>query len=524
MLDIKIINAKIIDGTSSPYFYGEIGIKDERIDCIAPKITKDAKTVIDALGKCVAPGFIDSHSHSDSQFLINPLAESKVRMGVTTEVIGQCGTSAAPSRANHVDFFGLDTGKDQPDFSTMGNYLSHLEKQGVAVNVIALVGHGNIRAVAMGEDDRPPSEEEMNKMKVLVREAMEAGAYGMSTGLIYPPGVYAKTPELVELSKVVSEYHGLYVTHMRNEEDHLLDSIAEVIEIAEKADLAAHISHFKACNPENWGLVNEGLRMVENARENGLDITFDQYPYIASSTSLKTLLPPWAHEGGVKELLERLKNHDLRDKMKKDILKVYKEDEALYCVMVSAASKEHNKQYEGMRLTEIASAKGKDVFTTLFDLLLDEEAATSMVRFSMCEDDVKYVMTHPLVMIGSDASCLAVEGPLSKGKPHPRAYGTFVRVLGKYWREERILSLEQAVHKMTGLPASRYYLTDRGLIKDGMFADIVIFDEKTVGDQATFTDPHHYASGIDYVLINGKVVLKDGQREDIYPGKVLRRK
>jgi len=364
----------------------------------------------------------------------------------------------------------------------------------------------------------------MIKMKDLLAQSLEDGAYGMSTGLIYPPGCYSETSELVELSHTLSQYNAMYVTHMRNEESQLLKSINEVLTIAKEANVAVHISHFKSCNEENWGLVKEGIKLLENAREQNIDVTADQYPYIASSTSLKTLIPQWAHDGGVTELRKRVLDNDLREKIKSEIIDHYGKQSKLSCVMVSSCQKQQNKKYEGMNLVEIAEMENKEPIDACLDLLLDEDFSPGMVRFSMSEDDVKAVMQHYLVMIGSDASCMASEGVLSQGKPHPRAYGTFARVIGKYSLKEKIMPLEKAIFKMTGFPATRFMLQDRGLLKENMYADITIFDEKTIIDEATFKDPHNFASGIEYVIVNGQIVIEKEKQHEKYPGKVLRRR
>ncbi|MFP4457589.1 MAG: N-acyl-D-amino-acid deacylase family protein [Clostridia bacterium] len=524
MLDIKIINGKIIDGTGSPFYFGEVGLKNDKIVKVGYSIDDAAKKVINAKGKVIAPGFIDAHSHSDFPLLINRKAESKIRMGVTSEVIGQCGNSAAPRTPNKKDFFGYDLDEIGVTYDSMEQYLQLLETKEVAVNVIPLVGHGNIRTIVMGESDRKPTDSEMEKMKKLLDESLQAGAYGMSTGLIYPPGCYSEINELIELSHVLHKYNAFYVTHMRNEESKLLQSIKEVLEIAKKADIAVHISHFKSCNEENWGLVNDGLRLLEEAREDNIDVTADQYPYIASSTSLKTLIPQWAHDGGVSKLRKRVLDKNTRLRIREEIIAHYGTQDKLSCVMVSSCQKEKNKKFEGLNLIEISNIVDKDPVDACLDLLLDENFSPGMVRFSMSEEDVKTVMNHHLVMIGSDASCMASEGALSKGKPHPRAYGTFARVIGKYAIKEKLMPLEKAIFKMTGMPATRFMLQDRGLIKENMYADITIFDENEIIDSATFKNPHNFAKGIDYVIVNGEIVIENGTQNEKYPGKVLRRR
>ncbi len=524
MYDILIKNGKIVDGSGAPWFYGDVAIEDQRIARIAPEINQPALQIIDAAGKYVCPGFIDSHSHSDLPLLINPLACSKIRMGVTTEVIGQCGTSAAPRRPGQRDFFGYNLTDLGVNFESFAEYLGVLRNRGTAINVVPLVGHGNIRALIMGEEDRQPTVEEMSAMKTTLAESLKAGAFGMTTGLIYPPGCFSEIAELIELSHTLHKHQGFYATHMRNEKHDLIKSIKETIEIGKTAKVPVHISHFKVCDERNWGLVKEGLKLIEEAREAGVDVTMDQYPYIASSTSLVTLIPQWAHDGGADSIRQRLGNPVIRAEIRAEMLDPIIGTPRYDHVMVTSCLKEENKQYEGLNLVEIGELMGLEPVDACLELLLDENFTPGMVRFSMCEEDVKTVMQHPLVMIGSDASAMATEGLLSTGKPHPRAYGTFTRVLGKYVLAEHVLTFEQAIYKMSGLPASRLLLQDRGLLRQNFFADITIVNPADVIDKATFKHPHQYAAGIDAVIVNGCLVLEDGQQsQTLFPGKVLKR-
>lgn len=523
MYDILIKNGRVIDGSHTPWFYADIAIKDGLIVSIGKEVRGEAQNIIDAHGLVVSPGFIDAHSHSDFPFLINPKAESKIRMGVTTEVIGQCGTSAAPKAPEQKDFFGYDLSALGMDFQTMGDYFELLEAKGLAVNTVALFGHGTIRTQVVGLEDRPATVEELQTMKELVAQAMQDGALGMSTGLIYPPSCYAPLSELIELAKVVGEYQGIYATHMRNESSDLITAIQEAITIAREAKLPVQISHFKACNEANWGKVREGLKLIEQAREEGLDITLDQYPYIATSTSLKTLIPQWAHDGGKDAMRKRLLDPEIHARIYDEMDPNKNKYMSRYdWVLVSSCQKDENKCYEGKNLVEIGEIMGKDPIEACFELLLDEDFNPGMVRFAMCEEDVEYVMAHPLVMIGSDASCMATSGIMSTGKPHPRAYGTFARVLGKYVRERHIMPLETAIYKMTGYPACRFHLHRRGLLKEGFFADITIFNPDTIGDCATFVAPHQYATGIEFVIVNGQLTVANGQQFDVFAGKPLR--
>ncbi len=531
MLDVIIKNAYIIDGTGGPKFEADIGIKGEKIVEIG-KLEPQAAEIIDAKGLVVSPGFIDMHSHSDISLLINPKAESKIRQGITTEVIGNCGSSVAPlneiikdemkKTIPIIEEAGLDL-----DWSTMGEYLSLLEKQGTAVNVVSLVGHENVRVCAMGFDNRAPTKRELNAMKKILAKAMEDGAFGMSTGLIYPPSCYAKTEELIELSKVVAKYGGIYASHIRGEDDELFTSVKEAIEIGEKAGVPVEISHHKAGGKTNWGKVKKTLKMIEEARTRGIDVTCDVYPYTAGSFGLSAMLPPWAHEGGSKKLLERLEDPETRRKLRKEMKEGIEGwsspiKAAGWDATIIARSKKH-PEFEGKSIAEIAKARKVNPFEFVFDLLIEENASTSVVRFAMCEEDVRTVMQHPFSMIGTDSSAAAPYGVLSKGKPHPRSYGTFPRVLGKYVREEEILTLEDAIRKMTALPAQKLRLKERGLIREGMYADITIFDPLFVVDEATYINPHKYPKGIEYVLVNGKIVIKRNEQTGMLAGKVLRK-
>ena len=524
MYDILIKNGKVIDGTGSPWFYADVAIKDKKVVKIAKYINENATVTIDAKNRFVCPGFIDSHSHSDFPLFVNPKAESKIRMGVTTEVIGQCGVSAAPRSDDHRDFFGFNLKNVGLTFTSFAEYLEALEKNKIAVNIIPLVGHGNIRKLVVGEDKCTPTTEQLSDMQDMLAQALKEGAHGMTTGLIYPPGCYSEINELIALGHTLNQYNAIYATHMRNEKSKLLESIKEAVAIGRAANIPIHISHYKACDEINWGLVKDGFKIIEDARAEGIDVTLDQYPYIASSTSLKTLIPQWAHDGGISELRKRLENPETRAKIYKQMSHPTTGIPRCDWVMVSSCTNEHNKKYEGLNLTEISEIMNCDPVNACLDLLLDEDFNTGMVRFSMCEEDVEHVMKHPLVMIGSDACCMATKGILSTGKPHPRSYGTFARVLGRYSLQNNVLPIENAVFKMTGLPATRFNLSDRGLLKEGFYADVTIFNPENIMDTATFKDPHQFPTGIDAVIVNGELVLDKDIQHEVFPGKVLRRK
>jgi len=532
VFDVIIRNAYVIDGTGSRRFKADIGIEGLKIVKIGNLKSEKTVQTIDASGQVASPGFIDMHSHSDFTLLINPKAESKIRQGITTEVIGNCGSSAAPLNETVKEEIRKtmpiieETGLEL-HWTSMKEFLDRLEKQRIAVNVVPLVGHGNIRVYTMGFDNRAPTETELEEMKKQLAKAMEEGAFGMSTGLIYPPSCYAKTGELIELSKVVANYGGIYASHIRGEGDRLFSSVKEAIRIGEKAKVPVEISHHKAGGRANWGKVGETLRMIDEARAKGVDVTCDVYPYIAGSFGLASMLPHWAHEGGSEKLLERLKDPKNREKLRKEMEEGTPEwgsplKAAEWDATIIARSKKH-PEFEGKSVKEIAGSRGIDPFEFVFDLLIEESAAVSVIRFAMCEEDVRLVMQHPFSMVGTDSSAAAPYGVLGQGKPHPRGYGTFPKVLGRYVREEKALTLENAVRKMTSLPAIKLGLRDRGLIKEGMYADITIFNPETILDKATYAEPHQYPEGIEYVLVNGKVTIERNDHTEASAGKALRK-
>jgi len=531
MFGLIIRNGCIVDGTGNPWFKADVGVKDEKIVVIGNLDAEKSAEVIDARGLMVCPGFIDMHSHSDLALLINPKAESKIRQGITTEVIGNCGSSAAPLNDAAKEEIMKTTPMIQEaelelDWSTMGEYIRTLQSRGVAVNVVPLVGNANIRRLVVGCDKRLPTKDELEDMKTILTQAMHDGAFGLSSGLIYAPSCYSDTNELIELCKVVAQFGGIYTSHIRGEGDMLLNSVKEAIKIGEKTKVPVQISHHKAVGKANWGKPKQTLKMINDARTKGLDITCDVYPYTAGSFGLDAMFPPYAHEGGVDALVDRLKEPATRKKLKNDIKKGVRGwasplKDAGWDDTVIAYCKGH-PEYEGKRVSEIADVMGKDVFDLVFDLVAEEMASVSVIRFMMCDDDVCTVLKHSASTIGTDASARAPYGILAKGKPHPRSYGTFPRILGKYVREEGLLTFEEVIQKMTLLPAQKLKLNDRGLIKENMWADIVVFDPKKVADKATYAEPHQYPEGIEYVLVNGKIVIDRSKHRGTLSGKVLR--
>jgi len=539
--DLVIRRGFIVDGTGSPGFRADLAVNGGKIVKIAKTIEEGAKRVIDASGLAVCPGFIDMHTHSDFVLLVNPRAESKVRQGVTTEVIGNCGESAAPAkgvaleRAERV----MSRYGGEVEWTSFSDYLDLLERRGIALNVAALVGHGTVRMCVMGMENRPPTKEELKEMRDLVSEAIEAGAFGMSSGLVYPPGRYASTDELIELCKVVASYNGIYASHIRGERETIVEAVKEAIEIGRRSGVSVQISHHPA-KIGGWGKSRETLKLIEEARKEGIDVNCDLHPYIAGSTGLSALLPPWVQEGGPEKIVERLKDRELRRRIREDMIEervpgpgpcglvkrgMWDKIMLAYC--------EKNKDLIGLDFEEIARRRGKDPFEAYFDLLVEEEARGMVVGFYYNEEDIRRVLLHPTSMIGSDGYALAPYGPLGKGRMHPRSYGTFPMVIRKYVRGEsrkelvydegaKLLTLEEAVMKMTSVAAKKLGLKDRGILKEGMCADIVVLDPERVKDRATYLDPYQFPEGIEYVIVNGEIVVDEGEHTGALPGTVLR--
>ena len=538
MYDVTITGGRLLDGSGNPWYWADLGIKDGRIAAlarvspgVASPLTGLAQATIDASGKVVCPGFIDMHSHSDMPLLVNPTADSKVRQGVTTEVIGHCGASLAPLTESSLPVLqsamrGLLEGESEWSWRSYGQYLDRLGKQGTALNVAGLVGHTPVRVAAMGFAQRAPEPAELQVMCDLVQEAISEGAFGWSTGLIYSPGSYAELPELTALGRAAAERGGIYFTHMRSEGEGIFAAVDEALAIGREAGIPVHIAHLKAAG---WaqGRADRLLAALETARADGVDVTADQYPYIAGSTGLAALLPPWAHEGGRETMVARLKSEDDRRRMRQDMQgRLPGWDNDFRCVPWTNVliSRCDDPAYEGRSVQEIADELGRDPYETIFDLLAQVDAGTGMVVFMMREDEVALMMGHDLVMVGTDGSAIRPDGPLGHGKPHPRSYGTFPRILGRYVRDQGVLSLQQAVRKMTSIAANRLGLADRGQIREGWWADVVVFDPATVIDTATFAQPHQFPAGIEHVLVNGVVVVDRGRHTGRLPGTVLRHK
>jgi len=536
--DLLIRNGMIIDGAGNPWYRGDVGVVEDRIAAIGRLDGSKAHRVIDAEGLTVVPGFIDAHSHSDGNVLAYREMESTIMQGITTVVSGQCGDSLAPVDPDLREEAQKEMDASMPPgivvkitWTTFDEYLREEEKGGLGANVAHMVGHGAVRVAGMGYEARDPTPAELAKMRKLVAEAMEAGAYGLSSGLIYPPGIFAKTRELVELAKVAAAYGGVYDSHIRGEGKNLMKSLREAITIGEKTGIPVQISHHKASNRAVWGRSVDTLRLFEEARARGVDITVDQYPYTAGATSLRTLLPPWVHDGGVERLLERLRDPKLRDKMRGNIEKGlpgwenFAGEVGWENVRISSIRSEKNKRLEGKNIVEVREAMGeRDEWTALWKLLLEEEGTPGMIIFSMDEGDVRRIMQSPLQMVGTDSGSTATTGPFRRGKPHPRTFGTYPRILGRYVREEGVLRIEEAIRKMTSFPAQRFGILDRGLLRPGMHADINVIDPVKVVDRATFGDPQQLPDGIPYVIVNGRIAVEGGKYTGALTGRTLRKR
>ncbi len=500
--DVLVRGGSVVDGSGAPPFRSDVGIRGEIVASVRDLTGATARRVLDATDLTVSPGFVDVHTHSEEELLVNPKAESKIRQGVVTEILGMDGDSYEPA--------------------IFEEELRKLETKGIALNAGSFVGQGTIRKLVLGLSDRAATAEEIEAMRSLARVSFEQGAMGISSGLEYTPGGFASLSEIAELAKAMSGTKGLYATHMRNEDDRVLEAVEEAIAVAERAGAGLHISHLKCQGKRNWGKLDAVFDAIEKAEARGVSVTLDRYPYIAYSTTLANLMPLWSREGGTDAFLRRLQSEDdwprIRAAMEEKIALLGSRD----AVMISSVVLEKNKSLQGKTVSEIVRERGEDPFLYARALLIEENNQVGMVGFGMEEGTTARVLAHPKCMPASDGSALATEGELSAGNPHPRSYGTFARILGKYVREDRVMPLEEAIRKMTSLPAERFALAGRGRLAEGFFADVAVFDPVKVRDRATFEAPHQYAEGFEAVLVNGALVLEGGKRTETLPGKVIR--
>ena len=521
-------NGLIVDGNKTKPYTGDVLIEDEFIRGIGNIDIGDADKIIYLDGLVISPGFIDTHSHSDLEILTKPEVMPKIMQGITTEILGQDGISMAPLPKQYINpwrknLAGLDGENDEINwnYQTTENYLNMIQKVKPTPNECYLVPHGNIRMEAIGLDNRHPTNAEIQKMCAITERELNNGAIGLSTGLIYMPCAYSKTEELIELCKVVAKHDGIFVVHQRSEADTIIQSMQEIIDIGRKSGVKIHFSHFKVCGRKNWQYIDRMLQLLDSAEQEGIKISFDQYPYIAGSTMLGVILPPWVHNGGTNKVIERLKDEKLRQKMIYDIQHGIEgwdnfiDFAGLDGIYITSVKHKQNEAAVGLNLVELGKLKGKNPYDATFDLLLEEENAVGMVDFYGTEEHVKKFMCRPEMNACTDG--------LLSGKPHPRVYGTFPRILGKYVREEKTLSLEDVVYKMTKKPAETFRLAGRGQLKNGYYADITVFNKDTIIDKGTFTNPIQYPEGICYMFINGQMTIDNKKYTGARYGRVLRK-
>ncbi|MGD0164483.1 MAG: D-aminoacylase [Candidatus Sulfotelmatobacter sp.] len=527
--DLVITNGHIIDGTGSPWYSGDVGIRDGRIAAIGNLAAASRKRTIDAAGKVVAPGFIDMLGQSELSILVEPRLPSKIYQGITTEITGEGGSIAPLNEAIiHADRPGYEHYHITPDWRTFRQYFARLEKQGMGINLASYVGATQVRRMVLGDDNKQPTPEQLEQMKALVRDAMKDGTVGVSTALEYAPAPYAKTEELIALAAEGGKFGGIYSTHMRDESNSILEAIDEALRIGREAHVPVEIWHIKVAGKNNWGRMPEVVAKINAARAAGADVTADTYAYTAWFNDFSAFVPPWAHDGGAAKLVERLKDPTTRERVRKDMLtpsndwdNEWQEIPGPEAIMIGVVQNPKMLPLQGKRLSEIAKLWNKDPVDAILDFLIDDPYAGVAV-FGMSQPDVTLALQQPWVAIDNDSSGTSPEGILGQEHPHPRAYGTFPRILRKYVREDKALTLEDAIRKMSALPAQRLCLTDRGVLKAGMWADVVIFDPATVRDLATFDNPNQLSEGMDYVLVNGVPVIDQSKMTGALPGKVLR--
>jgi dihydroorotase/N-acyl-D-amino-acid deacylase len=523
--DVILAGGRVVDGTGAPWFRADVGIRGDRIAAIGDLSTAQAKRRVDASKLVVAPGFIDMLGQSEFNVMVDPRAASKITQGITTEITGE-GHSIAPVNEKMLaadeaifTYYGF-----RPGWTTLAGYFDAFEKKGVAINLATFVGAGGVREVVLGREERAPSPEELKRMEALVAEAMEDGALGLSTSLLYVPSNYATTEEIIALAKVARRHGGSYITHQRNEGFGIDESLDEVFRIAREADIPTEVYHLKTAGPKAWGMMPAVLKRIEEARAQGLDVVADVYPWTASSNSLHATLPYWARAGSKDEMVARLRDPAARRKVRDELAldDAWALENGPARILIADTLDASLARYEGKNLDEVAKAEGKHPADALMDLVIADKGNTSKITFSMNEDDVRAAVKHPLVSFCTDSGASATDGIFSKERNHPRGWGSMPRILGRYVREEKLLSLEEAIRKMTSLPATRMRLDGRGQVREGFFADLVVFDPETIIDRSTYVNPWQYSAGIPYVMINGRLVVDGGRITDARPGRILR--
>ena len=527
--DVLIKGGMVYDGTGGEPRRADVAIRGDRIVGIGDYAKAKATNTVNAAGLAVAPGFINMLSWSTESLLEDGLSQSEIRQGVTTQIMGE-GWSMGPLNDAMKERM-VDEQKDikfEIKWDTLAEYLRYLEARGVSCNVASFIGATTIREYVLGLEDKQPTSEQLDAMRALVQKEMEAGALGIGSSLIYPPAFYAKTEELIELCKVAAKYRGKYISHMRSEGNHLLEALDELIRISREASIPAEVYHLKAAGKDNWAKEDELLGRIEDAQKDGLKITANMYNYTAAGTGLDASLPPWTADGGYPALFQRLRDPETRAKIAEQVRTESREWENFYLaagspdrILLMGFKSEKLKPLTGKSLTEVAKLRGKDPVDTIMDLISEDESRVDTIYFLMSEDNVRKQIAKPWISFGSDEASQATEGNFLKSNPHPRAYGNFARLLGKYVREEKIITLQEAVRRMSGLPATNLGLDHRGFLQEGMFADVVVFDPRTIADHATFERPHQYATGVKHVFVNGVHVLKGGEHTKAKPGRAL---
>ena len=526
--DVIIRGGTVYDGTGRPPMRGDVGIKGDRIAAVGNLSSATAPMVIDASGRALAPGFINMLSHSESSLIVDGRSLGEIKQGVTTQIFGESSMGPLNDRMKQRLRESQGDVKFDIAWTTLAEFLTYLEKRGISQNVASFIGAPTIREYVIGLEDKPPTPEQLEQMRELVRREMEAGALGVTTALIYPPAFFAKTDELIELCKVAARYKGKYTTHMRSEGNQLIEGVQETIRVSREAGLPAEIYHLKASGAANWHKMDRVISMIEEARRQGLKITADMYTYTAGGTGLDASLPPWVFDGGREAAYKRLRDPATRKKIADAVRTPTNDWENLYLlagspdrILLASFKSEALKPLMGKTLAEVAKMRGKDPVETIMDLVLEDRSRVGTIYFLMSEDNIRKQIRQPWVSFGSDAASMAAEGVFLKSSAHPRAYGNFARLLGKYVREEKVISLAEAVRRLSGLPATNLGLDHRGFLQEGMFADVVVFDPQTIADRATFENPHQYAIGVRHVFVNGIQVLKDGEHTGAKPGRAL---
>ncbi|MEI3614793.1 N-acyl-D-amino-acid deacylase family protein [Pseudogracilibacillus sp. SO30301A] len=540
MLDLLIKNGEIVDGTGSESYQADIGIKSNEIVMIKPNIDQDAYIVIDASGYTVTPGFIDIHGNSEWTLPANNKGESKIRQGVTTEVQGHCGFSAAPvieKNSNHLLSYLANTALLSDEEKKKWNWRSQaefmrdeIEKNGIPFNIAPMVGHGTIKIGVMGFEKREPTSKELDQMTELLKFELENGLFGMSSGLQYEPGFYSSKKEINALANVLKEYDRVYTTHMRSEGKDVFESINESIDVSNDTGVSVLITHLKLSHQPHWGEAKKALNLIDHARNRGLDIDFDIYPYDAYGSGLIDLMPPWVKEDGAIQMATLLTDKKIQSKVIEEMKMKHDDwDNPLIGlswddIKIALLTSDKNKIYEGMTITEIADKMSVSPYQAVINLLIDEKGGIKSIYFAIDEDDVETFMKHPRSILSSDGRAVAPYGLLGEGSVHPRYYGTFPRILGRYVRDKKVISLEEGIKKITSLPAKKMKINKRGVLKEGYYADIAIFNKENIIDLATFDEPHQYSIGVKYVIVNGKVVVEKSEHTGVLPGNILKRK